>query len=247
MPKLKIQNDNPKVPRHVAIIMDGNGRWAKEHGLSRVEGHKEGAKRVKDVMDAARECGVKYVTLYAFSSENWSRPKAEVSALMKLLEHSLKSYAKDFLKNKIRFRTIGDISKLPEKTVTLIEKLKEETKDFNEHCLVLALNYGSRDELLRAVSKIARDAKQGIFSPEHIGWDDVSEYLDTADIPDPDLMVRTSGEMRISNYLLLQSAYAELYFTQVNWPDFGRDEFMRAIGDFERRERRYGLTGEQIK
>lgn len=236
------------VPRHIAIIMDGNGRWAKQRGKTRIQGHKQGAEQIRKVLAAARELGVKYLTLYAFSSENWNRPKTEVSALMHLLEASLKSGERDFVENKIRFETIGDISALPDYCRKAIEKVKNSTKDFSEQTLVLALNYGSRDEISRAVKSLARDAADGKISPEGVSWREIEKRLDTAKgaIPDPDLIIRTSGEQRLSNYLMLQGAYAELYFTDVNWPDFGGEELCKAVAEYAKRERRYGLTSEQI-
>lgn len=227
------------LPRHVAIIMDGNGRWAKEKGLSRVSGHNEGAKRVLEVFEAAANKGIEYLTLYAFSSENWNRPKLEVKALMKLLLASLKKYGGLFVEKEVRFLTIGDISALPKDCQSALNSLKKQTERFSKSNLVLALNYGSRDELVRAVNKIE---KRG-----NIGWGDIAENLDTAGIPDPDLVIRTSGEMRLSNYLLLQSAYSELYFTNVYWPDFNADQLEKALREYAKRERRYGFTTEQLK
>lgn len=235
------------LPQHVAIIMDGNGRWAKERGKPRIDGHIEGSKRIREVLSAASECGVKYLTLYAFSSENWNRPKDEVDALMDLLKTTIREHGKDFLKNKIRFRTIGDISHLPPDCERLIEDLSSSTKSFDSATLILALNYGSRDEICRAVKNIIQDVSAKKISMEEIDWHAVSSYLDTAGIPDPDLMIRTSGEMRLSNYLMMQAAYAELYFTKTYWPDFGREEFIKAVKEYQRRERRYGLTTDQLK
>ncbi|MBR4597217.1 MAG: di-trans,poly-cis-decaprenylcistransferase [Opitutales bacterium] len=229
----------PAAPRHVAIIMDGNGRWAKSRGLPRIMGHREGARRVLDVFEAAAKSGVEFLTLYAFSSENWNRPKTEVKALMKLLMASLKKYGKMFLEKEVRFRTIGDISALPEDCRGEIEKLEQSTRRFTKSNLVLALNYGSRGELVRAVNKIGKSS--------NITWEDIQKNLDTADIPDPDIIIRTSGEMRLSNFLLLQAAYSELYFAGVYWPDFGAKEFEKAMREYAKRERRYGLTTEQLK
>ena len=235
------------LPNHVAIIMDGNGRWAKERGKPRIDGHIEGSKRISDVLSAASECGVKYLTLYAFSSENWNRPKDEVEALMDLLKSTIKEHGKDFLQNKIRFRTIGNISQLPKDCAELIDDLAERTKNFDSATLILALNYGSRDEICRAVKNIVKDASNKKISEQDIDWTSVSSYLDTAGIPDPDLMIRTSGEMRLSNYLMMQAAYAELYFTKTYWPDFDKEEFIKAVKEYQRRERRYGLTTDQLK
>ncbi len=227
--------------------MDGNGRWAKERGKPRIDGHFQGSRQIEKVLDAANEIGVKFVTLYAFSSENWNRPQEEVDALMDLLVLSIKEKRESFLKNKIRFTTIGDISALPKKCVDELENLKNATKDFDNVTLILALNYGARDELVRAVSKIAKNVENGEIDVNKITYQTIAENLDTANIPDPDLLIRTSGEMRLSNYLLLQCAYAEFYFTKVYWPDFGKKELLEAVEEYQRRERRYGLTGEQLK
>jgi undecaprenyl diphosphate synthase len=229
------------VPRHVAIIMDGNGRWAAERRRPRIIGHRKGGDAVRETIKAAGDFGVEYLTLYAFSSENWKRPEKEVKALMDLLLKTLKKYAKDFNKNQIRFHTIGDISKLPKDCRDEIVRLKKGTAHFAKFNLVLALNYGARDELVRGVNKLLASGKKDA------DWKDIADSLDTAGIPDPDLLIRTSGEMRLSNYLLLQLAYAEMYFTKVYWPDFTREEFKKALDDYAKRERRYGLTGEQLK
>ena len=189
------------------------------------------------------ECGVSYLTLYAFSSEKWSRPEAEVSALMKLLVSAVKKYRQEFVKNKVRVLTIGNIAALPENARKAVESLKRETENFRKFNLVLALNYGSRDEILRAAAKLAESGKD----LKALSWEDLASELDTAGIPDPDLVIRTSGEQRLSNFLMLQAAYSELYFTDVYWPDFDGEEFKKALADFSGRERRYGKTGEQIK
>lgn len=222
--------------------MDGNGRWASKRFLPRIMGHKKGADAVKKTMNAAREFGVEYLTLYAFSSENWKRPQDEVASLMNLLVDSIKKYTGDFIKKRIRFMTIGDISALPEKCQAAISEITEKTKDFRGSTLVLALNYGSRDELVRAVNKLKKSTEG-----RDATWDDVSAALDTADIPAPDLLIRTSGEMRLSNFMMLQAAYSELYFTDTLWPDFDKNEFKKALDEYAKRERRYGLTTEQIK
>ena len=248
MPNSSAKNtqDNP-IPQHVAIIMDGNGRWAKERGLPRIDGHRQGAKQIHQIIEAANEYGIKYLTLYALSSENWNRPKEEVEALMSLLSSAIRENKKNFIENEIRFRTIGDVSALPKSCVNDIVSLESATKRFDKRTLVLALNYGSRDELVRAVSKITHLALDGKINPNKIAWKNIAENLDTAGIPDPDLLIRTSGEMRLSNYLMLQAAYSELYFTKTYWPDFGRDDFAKAVAEYQRRERRYGLTGDQLK
>lgn len=238
--------DLNKLPAHIAIIMDGNGRWAKTHGKPRVFGHKNGVLAVREVSEAAAELGIKYLTLYAFSTENWSRPSFEVNALMALLVETVKRELSTLNKNNIRLQAIGDLSKLPDMTrKTLLEGI-EQTKDNTRMTLILALNYSSRWEIVEAVKKIATQVKDGLLSVDNITSDVFSEYLTTKDIPDPELMIRTSGEHRISNYLLWQAAYAELYFTSVLWPDFRREHFYQALLDFQGRERRFGKISEQL-
>lgn len=226
--------------------MDGNGRWAKTQGKPRVFGHKNGVTSVREVTEAAAELGINYLTLYAFSTENWSRPSFEVNALMTLLVETVKSELKTLNKNNIRLQAIGDLSKLPAKTYkTLLEGI-ELTKDNTRMTLVLALNYSSRWEIVEATKKIALDVHNGILKVDDIDAALFSHNLTTKDIPDPELMIRTSGEHRISNYLLWQAAYAEFYFTPVLWPDFRKDDFYQAIIDFQGRERRFGKTSEQL-
>lgn len=235
-----------KLPNHIAVIMDGNGRWAKTQGKPRVFGHKNGVTSVREVTEAAAELGINYLTLYAFSTENWSRPSFEVNALMTLLVETVKSELKTLNKNNIRLQAIGDLSKLPAKTYkTLLEGI-ELTKDNTRMTLVLALNYSSRWEIVEATKKIALDVHNGILKVDDIDAALFSHNLTTKDIPDPELMIRTSGEHRISNYLLWQAAYAEFYFTPVLWPDFRKDDFYQAIIDFQGRERRFGKTSEQL-
>ena len=235
-----------KLPNHIAVIMDGNGRWAKTQGKPRVFGHKNGVTSVREVTEAAAELGINYLTLYAFSTENWSRPSFEVNALMTLLVETVKSELKTLNKNNIRLQAIGDLSKLPAKTYkTLLEGI-ELTKDNTRMTLVLALNYSSRWEIVEATKKIALDVQNGILKVDDIDAALFSSNLTTKDIPDPELMIRTSGEHRISNYLLWQAAYAEFYFTPVLWPDFRKDDFYQAIIDFQGRERRFGKTSEQL-
>ncbi|HLO56434.1 MAG TPA: isoprenyl transferase [Saprospiraceae bacterium] len=235
-----------KLPNHIAVIMDGNGRWAKTQGKPRVFGHKNGVTSVREVTEAAAELGINYLTLYAFSTENWSRPSFEVNALMTLLVETVKSELKTLNKNNIRLQAIGDLSKLPAKTYkTLLEGI-ELTKDNTRMTLVLALNYSSRWEIVEATKKIALDVQNGILKVDDIDAALFSHNLTTKDIPDPELMIRTSGEHRISNYLLWQAAYAEFYFTPVLWPDFRKDDFYQAIIDFQGRERRFGKTSEQL-
>ena len=226
--------------------MDGNGRWAKTQGKPRVFGHKNGVTSVREVTEAAAELGINYLTLYAFSTENWSRPSFEVNALMTLLVETVKSELKTLNKNNIRLQAIGDLSKLPAKTYkTLLEGI-ELTKDNTRMTLVLALNYSSRWEIVEATKKIALDVHNGFLKVDDIDAALFSSNLTTKDIPDPELMIRTSGEHRISNYLLWQAAYAEFYFTPVLWPDFRKDDFYQAIIDFQGRERRFGKTSEQL-
>lgn len=227
--------------------MDGNGRWAKQRNLPRLEGHRRGAENVRRVIDKARELNIQYITLYAFSAENWNRPEDEISGLMSLLSTFLKSERKNLIKKQVRLRTIGDTSKLPKAAQKELEKTLEATKEFNDRQLILALNYGARQELENAVRTLSTKVSSGELKPDSIDYSTISSELYTGDIPDPDLVIRTSGEHRLSNFLLLQTAYSEFYFTPVFWPDFNEDEFEKAIETFHGRERRFGLTGEQIK
>ncbi|MEW5846722.1 MAG: isoprenyl transferase [Bacteroidota bacterium] len=240
------QIDRNRVPEHVAIIMDGNGRWAKQRGNQRIFGHKNGVKAVKAATEAAGEIGVKYLTLYAFSTENWNRPKSEVDALMGLLVDTINSEMETLLKNGIRVLTIGDRSMLPPDVQRKLNDVIVRTASCTTITTVLALNYGSRLEITEAVKKIAIDAQQGKLSAEQITPETISDYLYTANIPDPALLIRTSGELRLSNFLLWQLAYTELYFTPVLWPDFTKDDFFKAIIDYQKRERRFGKTSEQL-
>lgn len=233
--------------KHVAIIMDGNGRWAKSRGLPRLEGHRKGVENVRKVLDKARELNIQFMTLYAFSSENWNRPQNEVSGLMSLLKTFLKAERKNLVKKKVRLLTIGDTTKLPEAAQKELAKTKEATSAFTEHNLILALNYGSRQELESAVQKLAQKVKRGEIQPESIEYSSIESEFYTSQIPDPDLVIRTSGEHRLSNFLLLQTAYSEFYFTPIFWPDFNEIEFQKAIDSFSMRERRFGKTGEQIQ
>lgn len=234
------------IPLHIAIIMDGNGRWAKARGLDRAEGHRMGAETVKTIVKAAAKSGVKFLTLYAFSTENWKRPKEEVDAIMDLLVFMLERETEELNLNGVRLLTIGDISRLSEKARTSLHKSIEITAGNNVLTLIIALNYGARDEILRATANIAKDVAKGSFSTDLIDENLFKKYLYTADVPDPDLLIRTSGEQRISNFLLWQLAYTELHFTSVTWPDFNDDEFNKALVTYSSRERRYGMTGEQI-
>ncbi|MDR1401524.1 MAG: di-trans,poly-cis-decaprenylcistransferase [Puniceicoccales bacterium] len=230
------------VPTHVALIMDGNGRWAALHGLTRSEGHRRGAMSVRKVLRTAEKIGITHVTLYAFSSENFSRPKAEVNFLMNLFEKYAKKYARIFSENKIRFRAIGDLSKLPNSLRIVVEKLAKHTEAFDNFNVTIALNYGARSEIVMAIKNLC-DGKE--IDTRRTSWDMLQKYLYTANLPDPDLIIRTSGEQRLSNFLLLQAAYAELYFTKTFWPDFGEKEFLTAIEDYQHRKRRMGNTDEK--
>jgi undecaprenyl diphosphate synthase len=238
---------SPKIPQHVAIIMDGNGRWAQKRGLPRNEGHRRGAENVRKVTDAGQEIGLRTLTLYAFSAENWSRPQDEVGALMGLLEYYLKNELKTFIKNKIRLRTIGRTQDLPVAVQKALKHTIEATKEFTDYTLVLALNYGSRTEIVDAAHTYAAAVAAGKEKLSDDSWASFSRYLYTADLPDPDLIIRTSGETRLSNFMLMQAAYAEFVFTPVLWPDFRKTDLVAAVEEFDKRERRYGLTGEQRK
>jgi len=230
----------PAVPRHVAIIMDGNGRWAQQHHLPRLSGHEAGRKSVKQVVQAAMDHGVKYLTLYAFSVENWQRPREEVQGLMGLLRGVIREELSEMGKEGIRLRTIGRRQDLPEAVREELEAAIEKTKTHDRLDLILALSYGSRVEITEAVQSIAREVKAGALDPENIREETVASHLYTKDIPDPDLLIRTSGEMRVSNFLLWQISYAEIHVTPVLWPDFGKKEFADALADYARRERRFG-------
>ena len=234
-------------PKHIAIIMDGNGRWAKQHKVPRIEGHHRGAEAVKRTIKVAQENGVKNLTLFAFSVENWNRPKLEVSALMNLLERFLSEQMPELIKRKIRLRVIGRYRELPERIQALLHEAEETTQDYDEFTLGLALNYGSRTEVVDAVKAVTQAANAGLVDLNKIDYNSFRQYLYTRDMPDPDLVIRTSGECRLSNFLLLQSAYAEIYLSKVLWPDFDEAEFKAAIDEYSSRERRYGKTTEQIK
>lgn len=233
------------VPQHIAIILDGNGRWAKQHGMPRNFGHTQGAKNVETICREAWDLGVKYLTVYAFSTENWSRPKEEVDALMKLLRNYMKNCIKTAEKNHMRVRVIGDKTGLAEDIQESIARLEESSKSQDGLNFQIAINYGSRDEMLRGMRKMLQDYKENQFSLDELDETKFQSYLDTADIPDPDLLIRTSGEQRISNYLLWQLAYTELYFTKVPWPDFTKEELVKAIEDYNSRDRRYGGIKEE--
>lgn len=243
---LKSKINLEKLPRHIAVIMDGNGRWAKEKGMQRVFGHRNGVKAVREVTEGCTELGVEYLTLYAFSTENWNRPEAEVNALMTLLVETIKNEIKTLNENGVRLKAIGDINRLPEKSRNTLLKAIEDTKGNARMTLVLALNYSAKWEIVEAARKLAAAAKSGEISPSEIDETAFSNALSTKGIPDPELLIRTSGENRISNFLLWQIAYAELYFTPTLWPDFRREHLYQAIIDFQNRERRFGKTSEQL-
>lgn len=228
------------IPKHVAVILDGNGRWAKSKGLPRKMGHVQGAKNVEDMLYIAGDVGIEYFTVYAFSTENWKRSEEEVSALMDLLRKYLLSAFKKAAKNNVRFRVIGDKTGLAEDIQDTIRELEEDSKDNTGLFFQLAINYGGRDEMVRMMRNMAEDVKEGKVLPEDITEQYVSDHLDTGGVPDPDLLIRTSGEQRISNFLLWQLAYTEFYFTNVPWPDFNRKELEKAIEAYNQRDRRYG-------
>lgn len=234
-----------KIPTHVAIILDGNGRWAKSKGMPRNYGHTQGAKNVEVICEEAWNMGIKYLTVYAFSTENWSRPANEVAALMKLLRNYMKNCVKTAHKNHMRVRVIGDKSRLDEDIQQSIKELEYETRNNDGLNFQIAINYGSRDEMLRAMRHMLADCKAGKLEIRELDEELFASYLDTCDIPDPDLLIRTSGEQRISNYLLWQIAYSELYFCAVPWPDFSKKELEKAIEDYNRRDRRYGGVKEE--
>lgn len=236
-----------KLPGHIAIIMDGNGRWAQRRNLSRIEGHRKGAEAVRRIVRACREIGIPILTLYAFSEENWKRPQAEVWALMELLKHYLRSELKEMLENGIRLKASGNLQHLPQDVYDLLAETMNATVHNSDMILNLALSYGSRTEIIDAIRRIMLDFKKGLIKPENITAESFSNYLYTADLPDPDLLIRTSGESRLSNFLLWQVAYTEIYITDTLWPDFTKKNLVAALMEYQRRERRFGLTGEQIE
>lgn len=236
-----------EMPKHIAIIMDGNGRWAKERGESRIIGHYEGVSSVRDIVEGCSEVGVKYLTLYAFSTENWNRPKEEVNALMELLVSTIRLEADTLKKNNVRLKLIGDFESLPELCQKEMQEGMEITADCDGLTLVLALSYSARWEIVNATKQIAADVKSGIINTENIDDELFQTYLTTKGIPDPELLLRTSGETRISNFLLYQIAYSELYFTDVHWPAFRKNNLFEAIHNYQNRERRFGKTSEQVK
>jgi len=243
--ELNINKEN--LPQHIAIIMDGNGRWAKEKGKLRVFGHQNGVKAVRDTVESAAEIGIKHLTLYAFSTENWNRPKFEVNALMELLVSTINKETKTLMENNIRLNAIGDLEQLPSSCLRELKEAIEKTKNNTRMTLHLALSYSSKWEITSAIKKIAEEVKEGTLNTSDINDSTLDNYLTTAGIPDPELLIRTSGEHRISNFLLWQIAYAEFYFTDKLWPDFRKEDLYDAIKDYQSRERRFGKTSEQVK
>jgi undecaprenyl diphosphate synthase len=244
---MKERIDKSNLPQHIAVIMDGNGRWAKERGAERVFGHKSAIQAVRDAAEGCAELGVGYLTLYAFSTENWGRPQAEVNALMQLLVSTIKDEMDTLMKNNIRLSSIGDISGLPSKCKEELQNAKDFTSDNSGLTLTLALNYSGRWEITEAVKALARETKEGSLTIEDITQEAIAKHLNTHDMPDPELLIRTSGEMRVSNFLLWQIAYTELYVTPVLWPDFRREHLYEAILSYQQRERRFGKISEQVR
>lgn len=243
---LKEKIDISRIPKHIAVIMDGNGRWARQQGEQRVFGHHHGVRAVRETAEGCAELGVGYLTLYAFSTENWNRPKEEVDALMELLVQTISGEIKTLMDNNIKLKAIGDLDSLPFKCHNELKQAMDITSSNTGMELILALSYSSRWEITNAVKEIARSVKEGKISPDEINEQVIEKHLCTKDFPDPELMIRTSGEMRISNFLLWQLAYTELYITPVLWPDFSREELYKAILDFQKRERRFGMTSDQL-
>lgn len=248
MKESRYSQDNNKLPDHVAIIMDGNGRWAREHALTRAQGHKAGVENLRPIIEVAHQSAIKFLTVYAFSTENWQRPKEEVECLMHLLEYFLEKELQELIEKKIKINLIGDYTNLPKSAVDILEKAIKLTNNFNELTFTLALNYSSRAEVLQAVKKLIIETSQNNKSQtlESLNWETFSNYLYTHNLPDPDLIIRTSGESRLSNFLLLQGAYAEIYLTPVYWPNFKKEDFENALTYYANRERRFGLTSDQI-
>ena len=243
---MKDKIDIQRLPKHIAVIMDGNGRWAKKQGAARVFGHKNAIKAVRDVTESCAELGVKYLTLYAFSTENWSRPKLEVNALMQLLVSTIRSEIKTLMDNEVRLETIGDTNSLPTKCQEELREAKEITGSNKRMTLVLALSYSGRWDIVNAARKMAGDVQKGIANLDQIDEEVFAKYLNTSGMPDPELLIRTSGEQRISNFLLWQMAYTEFYMTDVLWPDFRKDNLYEAIISYQKRERRFGKISEQV-
>ncbi len=244
---VKGEIDLQRLPRHIAIIMDGNGRWAKQHGQHRIFGHRNGITAVRESAEAAAELGVEFLTLYAFSTENWNRPKKEVDALMHLLLQTIQQEVTTLNKNNIRLNAIGDLESLPKRTGQQLQKVIDSTQKNDRMVLTLALSYSSRWELVRAAQKLAAEIEQGKLKADQVDQNYIESILETHNMPDPELLIRTSGEMRISNFMLWQIAYSELYFTSTLWPDFRKEDLYKAILDYQCRERRFGKTSEQIQ
>ena len=244
---LEEQIDKSKLPKHLAVIMDGNGRWAKKQGLFRSIGHESGSKAVREIVEACAALPIPFLTLYAFSTENWNRPKLEVETLMRLLVSSLKKEIHTLTKNNIRLNAIGNLDALPKKARTELLDVMEKTKTNSRMTLTLALSYGSREEITKTIKEISLKVKNNLISPQNIDESVINNHLYTRDLPDVDLLIRTSGEQRISNFLLWQIAYAELYFTETLWPDYRKDHLFEAILNYQHRERRFGKTSEQLK
>lgn len=244
---LQDQIDKNNVPNHLAVIMDGNGRWAKKKGLFRIKGHEKGSKAVKEIVEACAEIKIPYLTLYAFSTENWNRPKLEIELLMKLLIASLKKELKTLQKHNIKLNAIGNLNALPIKVYNELFDVIKKTETNKQKTLTLALSYGSREEIIKTIKEISIKVKNNIISPENIDESVINNHLYTQNLPDVDLLIRTGGEQRISNFLLWQIAYAELYFTDILWPDFTKNNLFEAILNYQNRERRFGKTSEQIK
>lgn len=242
-----VEIDKERLPRHVAIIMDGNGRWATQRGLTRVAGHRRGKQSVQEIVETARRLGIEYLSLYAFSTENWQRPRDEVAALMRFLRHYLAAELKKMMKNGIRLLAIGNVRRLPKEVQVTLRQTIEDTRHNTGMTVILAVSYGAREEITDAVRAIARRVRRGDIDPEDIDQDLVASHLSTPGVPDPDLLIRTSGEMRVSNFLLWQIAYTEIYVTETLWPDFREREFLDAVAHYQRRERRFGRTGEQAE
>jgi undecaprenyl diphosphate synthase len=242
----KSQIDETKLPKHIAVIMDGNGRWARMHGEQRIFGHHNGVTSVRETSEAAAELGIEYLTLYAFSTENWNRPKEEVDALMELLVRTIHHETKTLNDNKIRLKAIGDLNSLPESCKKELQEAIDKTADNTRMTLILALSYSSKWELVNSVKEIGRKIKSGELDPESIDASTIESFLCTAGIPDPELMIRTSGERRVSNFLLWQLSYAEFHFTDTLWPDFRKEDLYEAIISYQQRERRFGKTSEQV-
>ncbi|PVW17244.1 isoprenyl transferase [Marixanthomonas spongiae] len=243
----KQQIDKNKLPKHLAVIMDGNGRWAKQKGLFRTIGHENGTKAVREIVEACAEIHIPYLTLYAFSTENWNRPKLEVELLMKLLVSSLKKEIKTLQDNNIKLNAIGNLEALPKKAQRELNDVLEKTKDNTRMTLTLALSYGAREEIIKTIQEISHKVKNNLISPSDIDETVINNHLYTQNLPDVDLLIRTSGEQRISNFLLWQIAYAELYFTDTLWPDYRKNHLFEAILNYQNRERRFGKTSEQLK